>query len=398
MNSLYEYHLKKRTIASVNWLQLFKEWESCGNIIEINTALTRLYPKKYKFTDREIQAWSSMLKAARCTNITPFNNSISMCKFWTRSSESEVDKKNLNDLYNSGFLNPYPTKIQNHIESFWESFKECLAINKKGPNGIRQILSIIAHKFSYEELQNKLGVSSNTINMARKYAILNGPGGQQIDKPKIIRNLPLSEEIENQFQIFFSDKSNVTMSSYKVDSKTNRPILYLLDQKEVLWKRFSENYPNGMKRTTFMARIEDGPYRYREDLGGLCSICAEYGYEIFDDLIKIIKLHIENNLVQNKLLQDVEQIRRHIKKEYVRELSIKNNEQIEHDECIDHCLLFAFEKQLLENKKEKLLHYLAHQARKTYLNAQVQANLLKLDKDGAIFIVDYKMRILPKSA
>jgi hypothetical protein len=88
------------------------------------------------------------------------------------------------------------------------------------------------------------------------------------------------------------------MSSYKVDPRTNRPILYLLDQKESLWKRFSEIYPNGMKRTAFMGRIEDGPYRYREDLGGLCSICAEYGYEVFDDLAKIIRLHIENLSVQ----------------------------------------------------------------------------------------------------
>ncbi|CAG8451998.1 8156_t:CDS:2 [Diversispora eburnea] len=74
---------------------IINKWESCGNIIEINITLTHLYPKIYKFTDREIQAWSLMLKAAGCTNITPFNNSISM-----------------------------------------KLFKECLAINKKGPNGI----------------------------------------------------------------------------------------------------------------------------------------------------------------------------------------------------------------------------------------------------------------------
>ncbi|RHZ89316.1 hypothetical protein Glove_16g30 [Diversispora epigaea] len=415
MNGLYEYHFKRRTIANVNWLQLFKEWESWGNIFEINTVLVRLYPKNHKFSNQKMQAWNSMLKAAGCTNITPFNNDISMYKFWTRSSNPEIDKETLSNLYNSGFLNPYPSNIRNPVKIFWESFKDSLVINKKGSNGIRRILSIIAHKFGYEELQDKLGVSPTTINMARKYATLNGPGGQQIDKPKIIRNPPLSKEIENQFQAFFSDKSNVTMSSYKVDPKTNQPILYLLDQKESLWKRFSEIYPNGMKRTTFMTRIEDGPYRY------------QYGYEIFDNLAKIIKLHVENNLVQNKLLQDVEQIRRHIKREYVRELKVKNNGHIEHDKCIDHCLPFAFgectethiircnqcsklylffdelesiikEKQLLENKKEKLFHYLAHQARKTYLNAQVRANLLKLDSDGAILIVDYKMRILSKSA
>ncbi|RHZ74545.1 hypothetical protein Glove_221g18 [Diversispora epigaea] len=158
MNGLYEYHLKRRTIANVNWLQLFKEWESWGNIFEINTVLVRLYPKNHKFSDREMQAWNSMLKAVGCTNITPFNNDISMYKFWTRSSNPEIDKETLSNLYNSGFLNPYPSNIRNPVKIFWESFKDSLVINKKGSNGIRRILSIIAHKFGYEELQDKLGV------------------------------------------------------------------------------------------------------------------------------------------------------------------------------------------------------------------------------------------------
>jgi hypothetical protein len=41
---------------------------------------------------------------------------------------------------------------------------------------------------------------------------------------------------------------------------------------------------------------------------------------------------------------------------------------------------------------------MSHHARKTYLNAQLNSNLLQLDLDGALLIVDYKMRILPKSA
>ncbi|PKY63378.1 hypothetical protein RhiirA4_492082 [Rhizophagus irregularis] len=52
-------------------------WESGGNIIEINTILTNLYPKNYQFSNREMQAWSSMLKAASCTDITPFNSEVS---------------------------------------------------------------------------------------------------------------------------------------------------------------------------------------------------------------------------------------------------------------------------------------------------------------------------------
>src|ERR1043165_9551807 len=48
--------------------------------------------------------------------------------------------------------------------------------------------------------------------------------------------------------------------------------------------------------------------------------------------------------------------------------------------------------------KEKLLYYLSHQTCKVYLNAQFKAALSELDPDGALFIADYKMRILPQSA
>ena len=67
----------------------------------------------------------------------------------------------------------------------------------------------------------------------------------------------MSEIKEKEFEIFFQDKSNVTMSSYKVDSRTNLPILYLQDQKKALWTKFEETYPNGMKKTSFMARLAD---------------------------------------------------------------------------------------------------------------------------------------------
>ncbi|RGB39733.1 hypothetical protein C1646_754231 [Rhizophagus diaphanus] len=298
INSLYKYHLKRQTIVRINWLQLFKQWESGENIIEINAILTNLYPKNYQFSDREMQAWSSMLKAASCTDITLFN--------------SEVSPK----------------------------------------------------------LQNRLGVSPTTINAARKYATLNGSGYRQIKKPIIIRSPPFTKEIEDQFEAFFSDKANVSMSSYKVDPRTNRLIPYLFDQKESLWKRFSEIYPNGMKRTAFIEWIEDGSYR----------------------------LHIENLSVQNKLLQDVELIKCHMKREYIREISVESNGHAENDECIDHYLPYAFGKynkmhgircshcpklysffdelesilpaeeiQLIDNKKEKLLHYLAYQTRKMYI-------------------------------
>ena len=41
---------------------------------------------------------------------------------------------------------------------------------------------------------------------------------------------------------------------------------------------------------------------------------------------------------------------------------------------------------------------MAHQTRKVYLNAQFNAHLGELDEKGAVIVVDYKMKILPKSA
>ena len=40
---------------------------------------------------------------------------------------------------------------------------------------------------------------------------------------------------------------------------------------------------------------------------------------------------------------------------------------------------------------------MSHQTRKIFLNTQVNANLLDLNEKEAIIIVDYKMKILPKS-
>ena len=100
----------------------------------------------------------------------------------------------------------------------------------------------------------------------------------------------MSEIKEREFELFFQDKSNVTMSSYKVDPKTNLPILYLQDQKTALWTKFEETYPNGMKKTSFMARLADCKHlKYREDLGGLCLICNDYGFEAFQNLIAIAR-------------------------------------------------------------------------------------------------------------
>ncbi len=97
----------------------------------------------------------------------------------------------------------------------------------------------------------------------------------------------MSEVKEKQFLMFFQDRSIVTQSSYQVD-KNGLPILYMRDQKSKLWKKFEETFPNGMKKTSFMGRLANcNNIKYRDDMGGLCLTCNDYGYAPFESLIAI---------------------------------------------------------------------------------------------------------------
>lgn len=147
-------------------------------------------------------------------------------------------------------------------------------------------------------------MSRDLITSARKFGRLNGPGGIALSKP-IFKKKQMTEDKEKQFEAFFADKANVNMSSYKVDPRTNMPILYLTDQKSELWKKFSEQYPHGMKKTSFMTRLADGPFKYREDLGGLCSICNTYGYQVFEDMMTLVKSDIIDKKVQVNFLKNI---------------------------------------------------------------------------------------------
>ncbi|CAG8728216.1 1124_t:CDS:2 [Acaulospora morrowiae] len=59
-------------------------------------------------------------------------------------------------------------------------------------------------------------------------------------------------------------------------------------------------------------------------------------------------------------------------------------------------LLPSEHSQKLIEYKEKLCFFLAHQARKVYLNTQFQAEILNLDEKDALILADYKMKILEK--
>ena len=128
---------------------------------------------------------------------------------------------------------------------------------------------------------------------SRKHANMYGYGAPSLSKPVFTRN-KLNQEQLDQFQLFFNDKENVSMSSFKTETKTGLPVLYLQDSKKSLWENFHEKYPNGMQHTSFMTRLEGGRFLYKENLGGLCSICNEYGYEVFTEIEDIVKKEIQN--------------------------------------------------------------------------------------------------------
>ncbi|RHZ43629.1 hypothetical protein Glove_960g4 [Diversispora epigaea] len=212
----------------------------------------------------------------------------------------------LNNLYKSNLLlinnkpEPIPPSISlitNYNTLFWESFRNTININKRGHNGKIRILSVIALKFKYIDLQKELGVTSYIINKARKHARLYGPGAPPLDKPK--RKVQRINNIqEEQFKIFFQDRENVTISSYQTDAKTGLPILYLRDQKFNLWNKFTETYPNGMKKTAFIARLNNSTnLKYRDDLEGLCQICNDYGFTTFENLFNIIQSNSNNKTI-----------------------------------------------------------------------------------------------------
>ncbi|RHZ68621.1 hypothetical protein Glove_294g79 [Diversispora epigaea] len=351
---LFDYHLKRRTIANINWHDFFVTWlQEKITIIELSSRLESIYPVAYEFTDREKSAWRSFLRAAGCTNVTP----------WSQE-ESEIN-----------------------------------------------ILFTIM-------------IGQHLISESRKHGRKNGYGAPPPEKP-IFTRLKFKAEMLNQFDRFFSDKAIINMSSYKSDTSTGLPTLYLQDYKKVLWERFHEQYPNGIKRTSFMTRLQGGRYVYKDNLGGLCSECNECGYEVFGDIRILISAHIDDENLKKKLLVDCQVIRRYMRRDYSKNLQVSSSGVAQHSSYISHCLKFAFGScnlphtevcnncenlflflknlktylpsefhESLNNYKRKLISWMAHHARKTYLNTYVQVSLDELDNNGAVCIVDYKMKIL----
>ncbi len=102
----------------------------------------------------------------------------------------------------------------------------------------------------------------------------------------------------DQFEYFFINKEVVSMSSYKSNTTIGLPVLYLQDHKKALWKKFHESYPNGIGRTAFITRLKGGRFLYKDNLGGLCSDCNEFDYEVFSNIEILITAYVENKSLQ----------------------------------------------------------------------------------------------------
>ncbi|RIB27555.1 hypothetical protein C2G38_2160165 [Gigaspora rosea] len=154
-----------------------------------------------------------------------------------------------------------------------------------------------------------------------------------------------------------------------------------------------------------MTLLRDGPYAYHDDLGGLYYTCNEYGYGVFEELEEL-----------NQLIDKLDFLRRHLNRNYEKELQVNCLGCTYHTETLEHCLLYAFGdcseqytsnckncnkisklfdeliKKILQNiefiieNRKKLQYYISHQAHKMYLNTQLNAQLLSLDNEAAIMI------------
>jgi len=78
LTHLFDYYLKRRTKSNINWRKFFIDWSNQAvNIIELTKALREIYSNQYQLSERELEAWRSMLKASGCTRITPFPKNVS---------------------------------------------------------------------------------------------------------------------------------------------------------------------------------------------------------------------------------------------------------------------------------------------------------------------------------
>ena len=75
MESLFDFHLKRRTIINIDWYQLFVKWDKQeSSLIELHNELQIIYTENYKFNIQELRAWNAFLHAVDAHDVTPWSN------------------------------------------------------------------------------------------------------------------------------------------------------------------------------------------------------------------------------------------------------------------------------------------------------------------------------------
>ncbi|GES80415.1 hypothetical protein GLOIN_2v326913 [Rhizophagus clarus] len=185
----------------------------------------------------------------------------------------------------------------------------------------------------------------------------------------------------NSTEAFWSCFQQALKDNKKTRDGKCLPIMYLQDNKQAFWEKFSEEYPNGIYHTAFMTRLQESRFVYQDNLGSLYSQCNECGYEIFASINTIIATHINDKFLKEELIQKLHILRRYMRHEYIKKLEITSLGILVHKPYICHCLSHSFGVCNLQ-----------------HLEIYNNFNLDELDEDGAVIIVDYKMKILLQSA
>ncbi|CAJ0836160.1 11_t:CDS:2, partial [Entrophospora sp. SA101] len=122
-------------------------WEKVGYLK--NHKVPKCLPEEWNIASKMEHLWNYHLR--KCT--------LASYEFWTRSTNPTYDCENLQFLFDSGFLNPFPKEHCNDGEILWDCFNQSIKANGKGYNGKKRILSIIAEKFPYRVIMDKLKIS-----------------------------------------------------------------------------------------------------------------------------------------------------------------------------------------------------------------------------------------------
>ena len=158
-------------------------------------------------TLRKVRAWKRLLNASGCKQIKTDKNN----EYWSKADDIGADLETLQLFLeiNSKPESNEDLNLDPQVEIFWKCFEDALSSNIRGDDGQRRILSIIAEKFSYSKLNEKLKVSNNLISAARIHARLYGSGAPILedDRVKITRKT-LSDEQLRGLETYLHDKNN----------------------------------------------------------------------------------------------------------------------------------------------------------------------------------------------